>query len=84
MKDGKEKGPEEPEGEVEDEPDDDDGEEPGGRGRGVAVLGGVRAEARAVGWRGGIEVNIAAVAVKVGLLGRGGGVGTAGFQRVSF
>ena len=53
MEDGKEKGPEEPEGEVEDEPDDDDGEEPGGRGRGVAVLGGVRAEARALGrWDG--------------------------------
>ena len=50
VEDGEEKGPEQPEGKVEDEPDDDDGEEPGGRGRGVAVLGGVRAEARAV-WR---------------------------------
>ena len=51
VEDGKEKGPEQPEGEVEDEPNDNDGEKLGGRGRGVAVLGGVRAEARAV-WRG--------------------------------
>ena len=53
MEDGKEKGPEQPEGEEEDEPNDNDGEKPGGRGRGVAVLGRVRAEARAVGrWDG--------------------------------
>ena len=38
VEDGEEKGPEQPEGEVEDEPDDDDGEEPRGRGRGVAYL----------------------------------------------
>ena len=81
VEDGKEKGPEQPEGEVEDKPNDGDGEEPGGRGRGVAVLGGVWCPC----WGprclavGRVEVDVAAVADENGLLVRGEGAGMAGF-----
>ena len=85
MEDGKEKGPEEPEGEVEDEPDDDDGEEPGGRGRGVAVLGGVRAEARAVGRWDGLKSTLPLSPSKTSSSDAAGEPGwPASFSRVSF
>ena len=74
-----------PEGEVEDEPDDDDGEEPGGQGRGVAVLGGVRAEARAV-WRwDGLKSKLPLLPMKTGSSDAVGEPGwPASFSRVSF
>ena len=85
VEDGKEKGPEQPEGEEEDEPNDNDGEKPGGRGRGVAVLGRVRAEARAVGRWDGLKSMLPLSPTKTGSSYAAREPGwPASFSRVSF